>query len=240
MKDYLTAVSQKFDHPSNVLWKSIELETLKKAIAVESLPRPILDLGCGEGALAGLLFGKGGVDIGIEIDPIEAQKARDSGTYCQVFQCSAQKIPLEDASVGTVYSLVTLHLIPNLDSTLSELFRILKPGGKLIFSVPLEDFSQHLLTSFAPYVDWRNRKLCNHYLYSVRIWEDHLQKNGLKVNDRFGFITPKTLFLWDLIALLMKLFPFLKSFLIGLLPHLLPSLQKSDRFVAMVFSCHKL
>jgi ubiquinone/menaquinone biosynthesis C-methylase UbiE len=42
-------------------------------------------------------------------------------------------IPISDNSVDTVVSTLVLCTVPSLDYTISEIYRILKPGGKFIF-----------------------------------------------------------------------------------------------------------
>jgi ubiquinone/menaquinone biosynthesis C-methylase UbiE len=48
-------------------------------------------------------------------------------------QSSAEKIPLPDNSVDSVVSTFVLCSIPNVKSALTEIYRVLKPGGVFIF-----------------------------------------------------------------------------------------------------------
>ncbi len=50
-----------------------------------------------------------------------------------VLSCPAESIPLLNASCDTVISTLVLCTVKNLEKSLSELHRILKPNGKLIF-----------------------------------------------------------------------------------------------------------
>ena len=47
---------------------------------------------------------------------------------------SAEEIPAEDGSFDTVVSTFTLCSVDDIDKVLEEIHRVLKPGGKLIFS----------------------------------------------------------------------------------------------------------
>lgn len=47
---------------------------------------------------------------------------------------SAEWIPFDEASFDTVLSTSTLCSIKNIESALREMYRVLKPGGKLLFS----------------------------------------------------------------------------------------------------------
>jgi ubiquinone/menaquinone biosynthesis C-methylase UbiE len=46
---------------------------------------------------------------------------------------SADNMPLPDASVDAVISTLVLCSVPDLDKTLNEIHRVLKPGGRLLF-----------------------------------------------------------------------------------------------------------
>jgi ubiquinone/menaquinone biosynthesis C-methylase UbiE len=48
-------------------------------------------------------------------------------------RASAERIPLESASVDTVVSTWTLCSVPDLDGALSEIRRVLAPGGRFVF-----------------------------------------------------------------------------------------------------------
>ena len=109
----------------------------------------ILDVGCGDGLFAKILFEKatGQIDTGIDFDIVELEKAKKTGMYKRLVNCSITDMPLQDNCYDTIFSNSVLEHIPNLDRAISEIGRILKPEGKLIFTVPSQYLSEHLFFS---------------------------------------------------------------------------------------------
>jgi ubiquinone/menaquinone biosynthesis C-methylase UbiE len=74
--------------------------------------------------------------IGLEPSPKLLNMARQVGHRSfpvNLIEGSAEKIPLEKASVDTVVTTWTLCTIPEVDSALHKMRRALKPGGRLLF-----------------------------------------------------------------------------------------------------------
>src|SRR6202046_984686 len=71
-----------------------------------------------------------------EPDPHMAAKLRKrAGSLAldvRVIEAPAEKLPLDDASVDTVISTLVLCTVQNLQQTLAEAARVLRPGGSLL------------------------------------------------------------------------------------------------------------
>src|SRR5271165_3375756 len=105
-------------------------------------PQPgqtILDLGCGAGfdkLLAARRVGASGMVVGIDMTPEMIAKARTNaknmGQVNVAFVLGKiEDLPLPDASFDLVISNGVFNLCPDKPKVLSEVFRVLKPGGRL-------------------------------------------------------------------------------------------------------------
>ena len=100
----------------------------------------VLDHACGAGMdllLAAGRVGPQGHAIGVDMTPgmveCSRQAAREAGmsAWVEVHQGFYEELPVDDASVDIVLSNGVLNLAPDKHVVLNEMFRVLKPGGKI-------------------------------------------------------------------------------------------------------------
>lgn len=96
----------------------------------------VLEIGCGSGL--NLPFYRPGVReiLALEPDPnllAMARRVENSGIHVNFIEASAEAIPLDDRSVDVVVTTWTLCTIPGSAVALSEMRRVLKPNGRLLF-----------------------------------------------------------------------------------------------------------
>ena len=74
-----------------------------------------------------------GLDPSEELNVLAKKVADDNGIQIDFLINGAEDIDLPDNSVDTILITYTLCTIPNLNKSMSEMKRVLKPGGKFIF-----------------------------------------------------------------------------------------------------------
>lgn len=100
-----------------------------------------LDVGCGPGNVTTSLAraaGPTGLALGVDISkPMLARAVRaQAGPQTGFMLADAQQLPLRDETVDAVVSIAVLQLIPDPAKALTEMGRVLRPGGRLAVMVP--------------------------------------------------------------------------------------------------------
>ena len=100
-----------------------------------------LDVGSGPGNVTAALAraaGPDGLALGVDIsEPMLARAvSAQAGPNVGFLRADAQQLPLRDETVDAAVSLAVLQLIPDPTATLTEMVRVLRPGGRLAVMVP--------------------------------------------------------------------------------------------------------
>jgi arsenite methyltransferase len=122
----------------------------------------VLDLGSGGGFdcfLAANKVGEGGMVIGVDMTSEMIEKARENArrnNYKNVeFRLGEiENLPVADNSVDAVISNCVINLSPDKSRVFSEVFRVLKPGGRLMISdmVLLKQLPDFIKNSIEAYI----------------------------------------------------------------------------------------
>jgi len=146
----------------------------------------VLDIGCGTGSLAVLITQRRpDVDVvGLDPDPKALARARRkaerAGVSIQFDQGFADALRYPDASFDRVFSSFMFHHLQGEDKpkTLREVYRVLKPGGRL----EMVDFG-------GP--DRGHESLLARLLHSHRLLQDNAEERVLTMTTDAGFADPR-------------------------------------------------
>lgn len=103
-----------------------------------------LDVGCGTAILEGFHREGGGRWIHVDIDPDllhrvrEARSLRSGGESIEAVAADLLQLPMRSNSVDVLLASAVLEHIPVPEDALGEMMRVLRPGGRLVLSVPYD------------------------------------------------------------------------------------------------------
>ncbi len=100
----------------------------------------VLDLGCAFGFTTLKLARKGYQTVGVDNSAHYIALAKRRHPTGEYILCSAEALPLSNASFDGVLFLDVLEHVKNEQAVISEIRRVLKPGGTLVISVPHRGF----------------------------------------------------------------------------------------------------
>lgn len=129
--------------------------TWQRRLIVPQAEGRVLEVGLGAGPNLAF-YDPSKVDLVFGLEPSEGmrRKARKalaaSPVKVELIDLPGENVPLDDASVDTVVLTYTLCTIPDWRQALAEMRRVLKPGGRLLFS-------EHGLAPDAGISKWQRR-----------------------------------------------------------------------------------
>ncbi len=105
-------------------------------------PGEALEVGCGEGRIARLLTGNGWrVTATDAVEPL-VEAAREANSAAAYAVAPADALPFADAAFDLVMAYNVLMDVADVPASITEIARVLKPGGTLVVSIvhPFADF----------------------------------------------------------------------------------------------------
>lgn len=204
---------------SVALWRSVEAKHLSSV----DLKHPILDVGCGFGEFAQAFFDES-CDVGLDRAPLDLYAASRVNKYKNLLLGDARDLPFPEGTFWTVISVSTLEHIPNPDLVLKEAYRVLKPKGKVVFTIEttkVEDSSIYRplfkkaglpwLSKF--YARTFNKLFHRETLLDKEAWIKKFEKTGFIIEKSDDIISPTITKLFDLFLITSWPSQILKPFL---------------------------
>lgn len=131
------AAADFFDHPANTFWERFGGRTVERLGLTPG--QRVLDVCCGSGASAipvAKVVGPSGSVIGVDLAEnlleLARSKAKQEGIENVDFQSGDMtRLPFEDESFDVVICVFGIFFVPDMESAMHELKRVLRTGGKL-------------------------------------------------------------------------------------------------------------
>ncbi|MEY8001250.1 bifunctional demethylmenaquinone methyltransferase/2-methoxy-6-polyprenyl-1,4-benzoquinol methylase UbiE [Clostridium sp. Mt-5] len=143
VESIFSSIAEKYDILNTILTLNIDSFWRKKAVNISNMKKNsrVLDLCCGTGKMIyyackrvgrdteviGLDFNKAMLDVGYK----RLNKNMNNYKY-KLLKGDVQELPFENYSFDCVTIAFGLRNIPNKTKALSEIYRVLKPGGRVI------------------------------------------------------------------------------------------------------------
>jgi len=117
---------------------------------LDPLGARIIDVGCGAGQITRALAKMGAEVIGIDPSTRQLKRARSEpplGNEIYI-KGTAENLPFDDQSVDIILFFNSFHHVPKNEypRALQETYRVLRPGGQLLFAEPIADGPQFELS----------------------------------------------------------------------------------------------
>jgi SAM-dependent methyltransferase len=172
--------------PSAVLIRTAEAELLH---SVNLIP-PALDLCCGDGYFASLIHPSGFIAGCDKSEPALASANRRRIHKFLVCSDIGVRIPFVNSYFNTILSNSSLEHVKEIDATLKEICRVLKPGGKLYTT-----FGSNFAYSWWPCGEEAMKRYLQfqpvHNYFSIEEWSRRMSAAGLKIIKHEYYLSRK-------------------------------------------------
>jgi len=177
-----------------------------------------LDFGCSEGFFAKLAFGKNEIDVGLDLfGNRRVEEAKNEKVYKNISLYEGDIIPYPNKHFKTVISNCVLEHIPNVELSLKEIYRVLKPGGIFLTSVMSDQWEKNQFGSKIfgkTYLNYMRKTQVHHNLFSNKQWQSSFKKAGFKIQSIDGYLYSKSSY-WLDIAHYLSIFSLIRYKLFG-------------------------
>lgn len=164
------------------------------------LPRPVLDVGCGDGHFASITFDHP-IDVGLDPWYGPVHEAARRGGYCSLVQADGGQMPFPDAYFSSAISNSVLEHIHHVEAVLADTARVLKPGSLFLFCVPNPSYFSELAVPGIlrrvglkgpgqAYANWFGRISRVVHADPPEIWQRRLAQAGFHLERWWHYLSP--------------------------------------------------
>jgi SAM-dependent methyltransferase len=132
-KAYYDAFSERYDRGRDRGYHKLIDDQAAELVRRVGEGRDVLEVGCGTGLLLQRVAGFARSAKGIDLSPGMLERARGRGL--DVVEGSATALPFAAGSFDVAYSFKVLSHIPDLERAFAEMYRVVRPGGHLVFDI---------------------------------------------------------------------------------------------------------
>jgi len=155
---------------------------------------PVLDLGCGNGYFSKSLSLPFPNVFGLDLSHGALIESKSLGSFQGVVNAKAESMPFRSGQFGTVLCNSSLEHIKELDQSLSEIHRILKPKGIFYLTLPGKRFGEMLFGSdlFQSigffrlskwYGEWFSKHAKHYHIYDRDTWFEILSEHSFSIKE---------------------------------------------------------
>ena len=101
-----------------------------------SVPKNVLDVGCGDGRFLAQMCEEGWETAGLETDSVATRMAQERNPQATITETSLDKANLPQGAYGLVTLHHVLEHVPHPRETLEQAYNLLAPGGMLFLALP--------------------------------------------------------------------------------------------------------
>jgi 2-polyprenyl-3-methyl-5-hydroxy-6-metoxy-1,4-benzoquinol methylase len=138
----------------------------------------VIELGCGTGSLCEALYQKGIDAAGCDVSQVAIDHGRGKYPHLNLSVVNAEQLPWEKETFDAVLTFDVLEHLFDPDKHLSEVLRILKPGGYYLFQTPNKWVNAIFETLKTHSFEWRRYHPSLHFAGQLK---RRLLKHGFQV-----------------------------------------------------------
>ncbi len=136
-----------------------------------------LDIGCSSGIVTAVVAPRFDIAIGVDIDQRAfSERDRLKAGLAKFVEGDAMRLPFPDATFDCMFCLQVYEHIPDDEALAAEMYRVLKPGGTVLFSGPnlLFPIEPHY---HLPFLHWLPQSWADIYLRATGQGHEYYEKS---------------------------------------------------------------